>query len=526
MAYDKKFLLGMINNPDIPEDEKKMFREVIEEKEGADYFEKKVEVKEEVEVKKPTAKKKAPKKKKKVSEETLAKAKAAIKKRTGKTEEECEKIVGEYRKLRGKATKRKKKETERVSKLKKEGKVIKGTDEKTPAAAIDTTAKQVEDKIEKEVKKTERKAKKEVSKKDISSTKKKEQIAKKVSKKIATLTRNSITSTNKLISSTLSELKKVDKSEAKDYLLGLRAKIDTMLKKFDDGGMVQPYDIQEGLISVGNNASYAHGGSTQGYDDKLDESLGMRHRGSHKQSHKDRRDESKGMEKGLGRRAYQSVGTMDDNDAEDWERGWKMKEGGSTQGYDDRQDESLGMRRGRESSMKQSSKGRRDDSYGKWGKRGSEHRNITMEKGGRPHKEGEWVESGYEAQWHLAHGSPDDPTNMEGYWENYENITSEDIYPSSGEYENLEWHEATSDGEGYWDFRDEYKKGGKTDPNWGQKVEDSPDFDEGGFSREAAKRGLSTQQLFNRVMKNPHHYPEKMHDQAIYMQNFYKFKIT
>ena len=53
MAYDKKFLLGMINNPDIPEDEKKMFREVIEEKEGADYFEKKVVVKEKVEAKLP-----------------------------------------------------------------------------------------------------------------------------------------------------------------------------------------------------------------------------------------------------------------------------------------------------------------------------------------------------------------------------------------------------------------------------------------------------------------------------------------
>ena len=75
------------------------------------------------------------------------------------------------------------------------------------------------------------------------------------------MTRSAITSTNKLISSTLSELKKVDKSEAKDYLLGLRAKIDTMLKKFDDGGMVQGYDIQEGLISVGNNASYERGGN-------------------------------------------------------------------------------------------------------------------------------------------------------------------------------------------------------------------------------------------------------------------------
>ena len=33
----------------------------------------------------------------------------------------------------------------------------------------------------------------------------------------------------------------------------------------------------------------------QGYDDRDDESIGMRHRGKHKQSMKDRRDESKGM---------------------------------------------------------------------------------------------------------------------------------------------------------------------------------------------------------------------------------------
>jgi len=642
MQYDKKLLLQMINDPSVPNDEKEMYKELIEAKEGADYFEKKVVVKEEVEVKKPTAKKKAPKKKKKVSEETLAKAKAAIKKRTGKTEEECEKIVGEYRKLRGKATKRKKKETERVSKLKKKGKIIKGTDEKTPAAAIDTTAKQVEDKIEKEVKKTERKAKKGVAKKDISAEKKKEQVAKKVSKKIATMTRSAITSTNKLISSTLSELKKVDKSEAKDYLLGLRAKIDTMLKKFNDGGMVQGYDIQEGLISVGNNASYAkggnvrkykvgdefidewgskiiiigqrlrpsgkpvsedewkierrtdgkgkqrgyrsekllmneqqldtlksyakggniragradfidfkdyvremendehekyfistidmyikepkdyysfssfkdyvremendehekyiisttdmfvkernnasyaHGGRTQGYNDRLDESLGMR-RGwgqGKKQSYKDRRDESKGMEKGLGRRAYKSVGTMDDNDAEDWERGWKMKKGGVIIVSDDD---------GGEERVKGHIKVKIVD-------------NLDDHTG---YKEGTIL----------------DVEEIDG--DDYM-ITKEGAYLSYAEvdFADKESQEVYSN---IMNKRYDYAKGGKTDPNWGQKVEDSPDFDEGGFSREAAKRGLSTQQLFNRVMKNPHHYPEKMHDQAIFMQNFYKFKIT
>ena len=39
------------------------------------------------------------------------------------------------------------------------------------------------------------------------------------------------------------------------------------------------------------------------------------------------------------------------------------------QGYAAREDESLGMRRGKESTKKQSMKDRRDESYGKWGKR-------------------------------------------------------------------------------------------------------------------------------------------------------------
>jgi len=43
------------------------------------------------------------------------------------------------------------------------------------------------------------------------------------------------------------------------------------------------------------------------------------------------------------------------------------------QGYADREDESLGMRTGAEAGKDVSMKGRRDDSYGKWGKRGSEH---------------------------------------------------------------------------------------------------------------------------------------------------------
>jgi len=42
----------------------------------------------------------------------------------------------------------------------------------------------------------------------------------------------------------------------------------------------------------------------QGYNARLDESLGGRHKGKHKQSFKDRRDESKAMSKKIFDHAY------------------------------------------------------------------------------------------------------------------------------------------------------------------------------------------------------------------------------
>ncbi len=42
----------------------------------------------------------------------------------------------------------------------------------------------------------------------------------------------------------------------------------------------------------------------QGYNARLDESLGMKHKGAHSQSMKDRRDESKAMSKKEYGRAY------------------------------------------------------------------------------------------------------------------------------------------------------------------------------------------------------------------------------
>ena len=56
-----------------------------------------------------------------------------------------------------------------------------------------------------------------------------------------------------------------------------------------------------------------HGGKTQGYDSRLDESLSMRHGAGRRkqQTRKDRRDESAAMERSMGRRKYASVDTMD-----------------------------------------------------------------------------------------------------------------------------------------------------------------------------------------------------------------------
>lgn len=52
----------------------------------------------------------------------------------------------------------------------------------------------------------------------------------------------------------------------------------------------------------------------QGYNARLDESLGARNKGKKSQSLKSRREESKGMEKAKGRKAYAAVKTMDKGD--------------------------------------------------------------------------------------------------------------------------------------------------------------------------------------------------------------------
>ena len=114
------------------------------------------------------------------------------------------------------------------------------------------------------------------------------------------------------------------------------AESDSPEPQFDDG-----ITGQDGPSADPTNSNF----SAQGYDDKMDESLGMRHRGSHSQSMKDRRDEASAMDKGHSKmgRKYDDVMTMD------------------AQGYDDKMDESLGVRDGKESTKEQSMKDRRDE---------------------------------------------------------------------------------------------------------------------------------------------------------------------
>ena len=103
----------------------------------------------------------------------------------------------------------------------------------------------------------------------------------------------------------------------------------------------------------------------QGYDDKEDESLGMRtgKESDHKQSDKARRDDS-----------YGKFGKRDSEHREKSLEEMMSMIDEMSQGYDDKEDESLGMRTGKESGKHQSMKDRRNDSYGKFGKRDEEHR--------------------------------------------------------------------------------------------------------------------------------------------------------
>ena len=84
------------------------------------------------------------------------------------------------------------------------------------------------------------------------------------------------------------------KKEWQDFKKGMEVEVK-------DGKYVNPYQTH----------LFADGGKTQGYNARLDESLGSRTGKGKSQSYKSRRDESKGTEKYMGNRPYSSVGTMD-----------------------------------------------------------------------------------------------------------------------------------------------------------------------------------------------------------------------
>ena len=101
----------------------------------------------------------------------IEKAKAEIKRATGKTEEECEAIIEQYKALRAKSQERKKKEEqsskknqERIKELKKDDNVIPTTTEKNAPAVIETATEEVPEKIIKEMEVIEAEAEKEAVK--------------------------------------------------------------------------------------------------------------------------------------------------------------------------------------------------------------------------------------------------------------------------------------------------------------------------------------------------------------------------
>jgi len=185
--------------------------------------------------------------------------KKAIKERTGKTEAECEDIIAQYRKLRAKA---KVNNAKRTEKLKSNDDLITGTNVITPVAQIEKDAEIVKAKIEKQVEQIENKAEREVVKKDKTKDEVKVEVEQKVVKQLAKLSDDMVTSATTFVKNIQTELKKVDKTEAKNFLLGLRNEIDALLSKFGDGGStIETYNItQNESASSVNPSKFARGG--------------------------------------------------------------------------------------------------------------------------------------------------------------------------------------------------------------------------------------------------------------------------
>ena len=213
----------------------------------------------------------------------IEKAKAQIKAKTGKTEEECEAIIEQYRALRSKAQEGKRKAEQatatnrkRVAKLEDKGDLIEGTNVKTADAVIETTAQEVAEKIEQEIEaveaKAETEAKAEVAKDNTKKTpkQKKEAVEAKVEKKVKERTKiivkKVVIDTSALLTSISNSLGKFDKDSQKEFLIKLRSDIDTLISKYAFGGMTdgatQVMNVQQSNLSASsvNPTMFANGG--------------------------------------------------------------------------------------------------------------------------------------------------------------------------------------------------------------------------------------------------------------------------
>jgi hypothetical protein len=214
----------------------------------------------------------------------IEKAKAEIKAKTGKTEEECEAIIEQYRELRTKAQQGKIKAEQanadnkkRVEKLDQKGDLIEGTNIKTADAVIESTAKDVAEKIEQQIEaveeKAEKEAKAEVAKDNTIKTPKdkkeavKEKVDEKVKKETKIVVERVVIDTSSLLTSIATSLGKFDKDSQKEFLIKLRSDIDKLLAKYAFGGMtdgaVQTMNVQQSNMSSSsvNPTMFAKGGS-------------------------------------------------------------------------------------------------------------------------------------------------------------------------------------------------------------------------------------------------------------------------
>jgi hypothetical protein len=213
----------------------------------------------------------------------IEQAKAEIKAKTGKTEEECEAIIEQYRELRSKAQQGKIKAEQanadnkkRVEKLDQKGDLIEGTNVKTADAVIESTAKDVAEKIEQQIEavedKAEKEAKAEVAKDTTIKTPKdkkdavKEKVDEKVKEGTKVITERVVIDTSALLTSIATSLGKFDKDSQKEFLIKLRSDINKLLAKYAFGGMtngaVQTMNIQQSNLSSNsvNPTMFANGG--------------------------------------------------------------------------------------------------------------------------------------------------------------------------------------------------------------------------------------------------------------------------